>query len=90
MQGDISLSAGDNPASMASLRVPAVQLPSANHGGEPDDEPEEHRDWLQGHTAVKFLLAGGIAGAGEAFAVHKRCLLTLVLAGSFEDMYRTV
>ena len=26
---------------------------------------EEHHDWLGGSTAVKYLLAGGVAGAGE-------------------------
>jgi len=30
-----------------------------------DDDVEEHHDWLQGNTAVKFLLAGGMAGAGK-------------------------
>lgn len=63
---------------MASLRVPAEQPTSANHGGELEEEPEEHRDWLQGHTAVMFLLAGGMAGAGEAFAMHERCPLTVI------------
>lgn len=76
---------------MASLQVPAGRPVPANHGGELEEEPEEHHDWLQGHTAIKFLLAGGIAGAGEAFAIHRRCPLTIfVLAGSFEDMYRPV
>lgn len=34
-----------------------------------DDEEEmeepEHHGFLEGHTALKFLLAGGIAGAGR-------------------------
>lgn len=30
-----------------------------------DDEEEEHHSWLEGHAALKFLAAGGIAGAGE-------------------------
>ena len=29
-----------------------------------DEEEEDHSSWLQGSTAVKFLLAGGVAGAG--------------------------
>ena len=28
-------------------------------------EEEEHHSWLGGSTAVKYLLAGGVAGAGE-------------------------
>jgi solute carrier family 25 phosphate transporter 23/24/25/41 len=28
-------------------------------------EAEEHHGWLGGSTAVKYLLAGGVAGAGE-------------------------
>ena len=34
-----------------------------------DDEYEEeepHHNWLGGSTAVKFLLAGGVAGAGTS------------------------
>ena len=31
-------------------------------------EEEEHHDWFLGSTAAKFLLAGGIAGAGK-FAI---------------------
>jgi solute carrier family 25 (mitochondrial phosphate transporter), member 23/24/25/41 len=29
------------------------------------DVEEEHHNWLEGHSAIKFLAAGGIAGAGE-------------------------
>lgn len=28
-------------------------------------EEEEHHDWFGGSTAVKYLMAGGVAGAGE-------------------------
>jgi len=28
------------------------------------EEEDEHHGWLEGHTALKFLSAGGIAGAG--------------------------
>lgn len=83
MQGDVSLSAEDNPASMASLRVPLVQSTPVNYGGELEDEPEEHHDWLQSHTTVSFLLAGGMAGASEAFAIHNRYPLMRIFAGSF-------
>ena len=30
-------------------------------------EEEEHHSWLGGSTAVKYLLAGGVAGGGEHF-----------------------
>lgn len=70
MQGDASLSAGDNPATMAPLQSPAEQPTFINHGGDLEEEPEEHRDWLHGHTAVKFLLAGGIAGAGKTLVIR--------------------
>lgn len=30
-----------------------------------DEEEEEHHNWFLGSTAAKFLLAGGIAGAGQ-------------------------
>lgn len=35
------------------------------HGEVEVYEEEEHHDWLGGSTAVKYLLAGGVAGAGE-------------------------
>ncbi|KAH0839862.1 mitochondrial carrier [Lanmaoa asiatica] len=63
MEGDVNLSADDDSGSMPSVRVPAEQSTPVNHGGELEEGPEEHHDWLQGHTAVKFLLAGGMAGA---------------------------
>ena len=30
-----------------------------------EGEDEDLHTWLEGHTAVKFLLAGGIAGASK-------------------------
>lgn len=46
----------------------AKQLPASNelnhelaHG---EKEEEESHHFLEGHTALKFLLAGGVAGAG--------------------------
>lgn len=38
-----------------------------------DEEEEDHSTWLAGSTASKFLLAGGIAGAGafQLFSVHR-------------------
>lgn len=31
---------------------------------EHNNEGEQH-DWLEGHSSIKFLIAGGIAGAGK-------------------------
>ena len=33
------------------------------------EEEEEHHNWFLGSTAAKFLLAGGIAGAGLHFCL---------------------
>lgn len=38
--------------------------PHEEHFDEYDDD-DEHHSWLEGHTALRFLAAGGIAGAGE-------------------------
>lgn len=34
------------------------------------EEHEAHHGWLEGGLAMKFLLAGGVAGAGEAQIVQ--------------------
>jgi solute carrier family 25 (mitochondrial phosphate transporter), member 23/24/25/41 len=70
MEGDVSLSAEDKPPVPLSSRPVNVdqthrQQP-AHHSGEEEDEldPEEHDHATIGnHAALKFLLAGGIAGA---------------------------
>lgn len=52
-------------------------------------EEEEHHAWLGGSTAVKYLLAGGVAGAGE----HLSSLWPLSpdqLAPSFSNLHRTI
>jgi solute carrier family 25 phosphate transporter 23/24/25/41 len=65
-QGDESLSAENKPPDLTpSFRVAAKQPPVSNgpnHGG--DEEDDESHHFLEGHTALKFLLAGGVAGAG--------------------------
>ena len=40
-----------------------------------DEEEEPHHTWLGGSTAVKFLLAGGVAGAGtlKSSVLHIAC-----------------
>lgn len=35
------------------------------------EEDEKPHDWLEGHTAIKFLMAGGIAGAGKCSFILK-------------------
>jgi solute carrier family 25 phosphate transporter 23/24/25/41 len=61
MEGDVSLSAEDKPHSPSWI---SQQSTASNEDGF-EEEPEEHHEWLQGHTAIKFLLAGGMAGAGK-------------------------
>jgi solute carrier family 25 (mitochondrial phosphate transporter), member 23/24/25/41 len=68
--GDVSLSAEDKPPD--TFRSPNVEQYAAEtrpitheHDLLADDEEEEHHGFLESHTALKFLLAGGIAGAGR-------------------------
>lgn len=68
-QGDDSLSAENKPPDSSPFRAAAKQPPVSNGPndlthGEGEEEDESHH-FLEGHTALKFLLAGGVAGAGE-------------------------
>jgi len=73
MEGDVSLSAEDKPPEPASYKVMSSTSQSITDHSldlEPDGEfiehedlEEEHHHFLDGHTALKFLLAGGVAGA---------------------------
>ncbi|EPQ59905.1 hypothetical protein GLOTRDRAFT_34751 [Gloeophyllum trabeum ATCC 11539] len=75
MEGDVSLSAEDRPHAAPigykahTGRDQLVDYALESSGDEDDDNlapeeyEEEHHSWLGGTTAVKFLLAGGIAGA---------------------------
>lgn len=56
-----------------------------------DNEDVEHHHFLDGHPALKFLLAGGIAGAGT-FSFPTRLSLPFESAtfSSFSDMHSTV
>lgn len=75
--GDVSLSAEDKPPEPIAYKV---TYPSQVNGHaldlEPDkefdyldeDEEIEHHHFLEGHTALKFLFAGGVAGAGRLFS----------------------
>lgn len=69
LQGDLSLSAEDKPPPImlsnigASGSQPTIR--SDHDGDDYSEEDEEPHSWLEGQTAVKFLLAGGIAGASK-------------------------
>lgn len=81
MQGDVSLSAEDVPPTAAPHKFPYPDqsTPGAVSTGpdldpdeefedefEEDEEEDDRHSWLDGNTAVKFLSAGGIAGAGSS------------------------
>ncbi|KAI6035174.1 mitochondrial carrier [Pisolithus orientalis] len=63
MEGDVSLGANNKPPPAPSSWNPTEYTPVDDDGDHPEEDAEEHHDWLQGKTAIKFLLAGGIAGA---------------------------
>lgn len=78
MQGDVSLNAEDKPplkielsnvaASGSTLSLPnkaTVHEAGKQEKDDCRDGQEESHTWLEGHMALKFLLAGGIAGAGK-------------------------
>lgn len=56
-----------NPSSSAALLEPDEEEEDEEYDYFDEDEVEEEEphQFLEGHTAIKFLLAGGIAGAGE-------------------------
>jgi solute carrier family 25 (mitochondrial phosphate transporter), member 23/24/25/41 len=68
--GDVSLSAEDKPPdthrnSNTEQHVAETESIAHEHDLLADDDEEEHHGFLESHTALKFLLAGGIAGAGR-------------------------
>ncbi|KAJ3505885.1 hypothetical protein NLJ89_g7175 [Agrocybe chaxingu] len=76
MEGDVSLSAEDKPPDPATYRImqSSLQPSYASTALEPNEEEYDYFDedaeeevepqhFLEGHTALKFLFAGGIAGA---------------------------
>ncbi|KAF9567342.1 mitochondrial carrier [Agrocybe pediades] len=78
MEGDVSLSAEDRPPEPLTYKMTAPPHPQSSTAPletdlEPDDdfdyfdedqeEEEEPHHIFGGHTALKFLLAGGVAGA---------------------------
>jgi solute carrier family 25 phosphate transporter 23/24/25/41 len=54
-------------ASYSGAPLPQPNLRSDRNGEDYGEEGEDEdlHTWLEGHTAVKFLLAGGIAGASK-------------------------
>jgi hypothetical protein len=75
LQGDVSLSAEDKPHA-------DVAIPQQEDGGN-----EEPRDWLMGHTAHKFLLAGGVAGAGRPNVTPLMQTLEMIVVNSVPHLY---
>lgn len=75
--GDVSLSAEDKPPEHPAYKMtPSSLRPSSTSATSDSDEEydeldedqegeEKEHSFLDGHTSLKFLLAGGIAGAGE-------------------------
>lgn len=83
MPDDVSLSVQDKPHSMSSPGTHSENTPINNDDSLSEDDVEEHHDWLQGNTAVKFLLAGGIAGAGKCGLIHTKFPTSIV---SFQSL----
>ncbi|KAJ6598997.1 mitochondrial carrier [Mycena vulgaris] len=66
MEGDVSLSAEDRPTIQLKAEpthTQNAQKPDNVHPEAVSEDEEDSHGWLEGHTAMKFLLAGGIAGA---------------------------
>lgn len=71
------MSAEDKPPSMPSF-CPHPENTPINNDDTLDEDVEEHHDWLQGSTAIKFLLAGGMAGAGKCDLTYAKLPTSLV------------
>ncbi|KAG7096881.1 hypothetical protein E1B28_004287 [Marasmius oreades] len=69
MEGDVSLSAEDKPPPPALTPTRMLTVDPISHsypqneGHEDEEEGDDIQSFLDHHTALKFLLAGGIAGA---------------------------
>ncbi|KAF9009005.1 mitochondrial carrier domain-containing protein [Cyathus striatus] len=62
MEGDVSLSAEDKPPEKVTLDHQDT-IEKDDYEEDDHDDDDEHHNWLEGHTALRFLLAGGVAGA---------------------------
>lgn len=61
-QGDVSLSAEDKPPGLTAQQAHLKALARIVVDGG-NELKQQHRSWIVGDTALKYLLAGGIAGA---------------------------
>ena len=53
-----------------------------------EDDDAEHYHFLEGHTALKFLLAGGVAGAGMSYVSSFDVRFSIFY--SFSNVYSTL
>ena len=83
MSGDVSLSAEDKPPKFGRPPLP----PQAMHD---QHEQEEHHHWLEGHTSLRYLLAGGIAGIGESSRIPGFLFLRIVPLDSVAYLHCSV
>lgn len=95
-QGDVTLSAEDHTHPFTILKAIPNETPPlpidhtviGNDEDDYEDHEKEHHDWLEGHPAIKFLLAGGVAGAG---GYHNRSLFAKThIFCSISDMHRAL
>ncbi|KAF7301731.1 Mitochondrial carrier protein [Mycena indigotica] len=63
MEGDVSLSGEDRPTIQLKERSGSIAITQQQQQAPLHEDDGESHSWLEGHTALKFLLAGGIAGA---------------------------
>lgn len=96
LTGDVSLSAED----MATIHtyssgkdVTADLIDHMDHDDDYYEEDElveeEHHSWLDTSLAARFLLAGGVAGAGTPLALFSPFSI-LTSSSSFENMHSTI
>lgn len=64
------LSSSAHPSNPATSSSDEIQVDEEEYEYLDEEHEEEHAHFLEGHTALKFLLAGGIAGAGMCFRTH--------------------
>lgn len=103
--GDVSLSAEDKPPDSilpkytnANLSAAGSQQLSSTPSNnarieylEDDNEEEEDQpSFLERHTSIRFLLAGGIAGAGMFLVCIPSYPEVEYLSTSFTDMHSTI
>ena len=69
---------GSPPLSTAVIAVTVADMEDEDDRDDEIDEDDEKHSFLEGHTALKFLLAGGIAGAGAWTTECDRSALTSV------------